>query len=82
MLGMKDPKKLSAVIVAKMKGDKEEMSDKPMTEDGAEMSPNLGLESAAEEIMSAVKSGDSKLLVDALKSFVEMCDYSEEESED
>ncbi len=39
-----------------------------------EQQEDQGLQSAADEIISAVKSGDSKGLVEALKSFMDMCD--------
>ena len=34
---------------------------------------SMGKESAAEDVMAAIKKGDSKALVEALESFVEQC---------
>lgn len=78
---MKDNKKGMALIIAKKLGSPEQA---PMSDDGAEMDSSIGHKSAAEEILKAVESKDASALVDALKSFVEMCqnDYEPEESEE
>jgi len=76
---MKDKKKsIASILVAKL--GKPELSEKPMSE-GAEQDDSIALKSAAEEIMSAIESKDSGMLVSALKSFYEMCDSAEDESE-
>ena len=55
-----DEKKIAMVIVGKP-----EQSEEP--------SDLVGLDAVAEEIIDAVKSGDKKMLKDALKSFVYLC---------
>lgn len=67
---LNDEKKIAALIV----GDQGKKEEGPK-----EM---LGLEAAAEEIISAIKSGDAKSLGAALKSFYEMCEMKEEAAEE
>jgi hypothetical protein len=77
---MNDPrKKMATLIVAKLKKGGESMKEQP-EKDGAEQELNSH-EIAADEILSAIESKDAKALTEALKSFVEMCDESEDESE-
>lgn len=47
--------------------------------DGAEQDSSIGLESAAEDILSAIDSKDAKALATAMQSMFEMC--SDEESD-
>jgi len=47
---------------------------KPVREESGD-----GLDAAAEEVMSAVAAKDAGALKSALKSFVSMCSYEEEE---
>lgn len=78
---MKDDKnkKSATVIISRLRKDQpEEMKEAPM-EDGAYQDVNE-LEVAAEEIMSAIESKDAKALKESLKSFMSMCEDSEEES--
>lgn len=52
----------------------EEMgSSKKKEEESEEDEGRMGLESAAEEILSAMKEEDASALTDALLSFVEQC---------
>lgn len=76
---MKDPKKnLATLIVGKMRPDE----TKPTT-DGAEYDPSVGYKSAAEEILKAIEDKSPEALVEALKSFHEMCmNEPEEESQE
>lgn len=67
---LNDEKKVAALIVGEP--SKKEEGPKEM----------VGLDAAAEDIISAVKSGDPKLLVGALKSFYEMCEMEEESKEE
>lgn len=70
---MKDKNKSLSLIIAKMKKPEgEEMSEAPKSEDGGEVDNSIGIDSAAEEIMSAIEGKDPKGLVAALKSFMEM----------
>lgn len=77
-----DKKKMLTVIVGKLNGKSE---SKPRSEDGAaekEVSES-NYDMAAEEVMSAFKAEDVPMLGRALKAFVELCMYADEdESED
>lgn len=76
---MKDKKKgIASILVAKL--GKPGLSEAPMSE-GAEQDNDIALKSAAEEILSAVESKDASMLVSAMKSFYEMCDSAEDNSE-
>lgn len=66
---MKDPKKSIALLIAGPK----KMEDSPKSEEGGEYDPSIAYKSAAEEILAAVESKDPGALVEALKSFHEMC---------
>jgi hypothetical protein len=67
-------KKMTTLILDKMKGD----STKPVPmKDGGEIDNSIGIDSASEEIMSAIEKKDVKALTSALKSFMDMC-YEEE----
>ena len=80
MLMKPDKKKSIASLIIGSSAPQEGASEMPGQEE--EPQGDMGLESAAEEIMSAVKSGDAKGLVDALKSFMDMCESSEPEQEE
>lgn len=75
---MKDPKKSLALIIAS-KGKMPENA--PQSEHGGEEDNSIANDSAAEEIISAVHAKDAKGLVAALKSFIDMCEQDEPESE-
>jgi hypothetical protein len=63
-----DHKKLATIIVG---------SDGKSKEADVE-SENLGLKTAAEELMAALKSENPSAVVEALKSFLELCEYEKE----
>lgn len=69
----KSPKGLAALIIASKKPPKEEMPMEGEMEMEDEEESSVELESAAEEILSAVNNGNPKMLMEALKAFVEMC---------
>ena len=83
MLGMMgDKKKLISIILS-------EKSPKPKEEsvsNGLEADFSSGYEGLAGDIMSAVKSGDSKKLASSLKEFMQICmredEYSDSDEED
>lgn len=73
-----DKKKMAATIVSGLeKGPevKEVNMEKP------EKDADSGLIVAAEDILSAIKSGNAKALSSALKAHRDLCDYEEDESE-
>jgi len=79
---MRDNKKnVASLIVAKMASPNSPEKLVSSEKDGAEQdySPH---QMAAEEVMAAIEAKDSKQLAEALKSLVQMCMDSEEESED
>lgn len=80
---MKDPKKDVALLIASKLGKPDNMKEAPQSEEGAELDQSIGFKSAAEEIIKAVESKDSSMLMEALKSFHQMCqdeEYSEPEA--
>lgn len=74
---MKDDKKKSvSLIMDKMMG-----SPKPVeSEDGAELDKSIPLDTAAEELISALESKSAKGVAAAFKSLMELCE-SEPEAE-
>lgn len=74
---LKDDKKRLTTIIAGAQG----MSNAPTNEMGDEVDSEMGLQSAAEEIVQAIESKNASALKAALKSFIEMCDYEEDASE-
>lgn len=74
-----DKKKIASVIVKKI-GEREQMGERHQ-EDGAVQDNSIALQSAAEEMMSAMESKDAKALMSALKSFIDMSRDMKEESE-
>lgn len=69
---MKDPKKSIAMILAS--GPK-----KPDVPEGDQDDSSMALDSAAEELVSAIHAKDTKGVVSALKSFMDMCDDDDSE---
>lgn len=79
-----DKKKRATLIIAKMKGGSPDMpKEAPKSDDGAEMDSSMGYMAAAEEMMKAIESKDPKMLMSAVKAFVDMCmdESPEDESE-
>lgn len=71
---MKDDKKKSvSLIMGKLMGDKPEVSEAP-SENGAEQDDSVAVETAAEEMMSAIESKNPKAFVEAFKSLIELCE--------
>lgn len=84
---MSEPKKMASVIVASMR---------PKSEGGIHQDPDMkmedpaedkedgsdGMSAVAEEIMDAVHARDAEALVEALKSFFDMCKNMPEEDEE
>lgn len=75
MLMKPDKKKLAGMIIGMNKPEMESVESK----DGAEQDKSVGHKAAAEEILQAVESKDVSMLMEALKSFIEMCEHSEDE---
>jgi hypothetical protein len=76
---MKDPKKgMAAIVVARLAG-KPKMEAPEME---SEMEGPSEYEIAAEEVLAAVESKDAAKLAESLKSFIELCKYSESEDEE
>lgn len=75
MLLKDDKKKMVTIIAGKL-------GEKPVeTENDVEQDKSIGLESAAEEIISAVHSKSPKAVVEAMKSFMEMCEYQDDSAD-
>lgn len=86
MMMSDNKKKLSTLIIGKMKGPNHSDNlkfgaekEKPMSE-GGEVDNSIGIDSASEEVMHAIEKKDVKALTSALKSFMDMC-YDEEQGE-
>jgi hypothetical protein len=75
---MKD--KMVSEIVGKIKKDRGVESES-VSEEEEDYSEDMGLESAAGEILSAIVDEDASGLMDALKSFVQMCKDDESKGE-
>lgn len=76
MLPFLKPKKMSSVIIAKIKP---EGKIEPSHEEGEEMPELIG---AAESLISAVHSKDANAVAECLKAAFEICDsYPHEEGE-
>lgn len=61
--------KVAAMIVAKMKPKADAVSVEPEEAEGED----VGAEAAAEELLSAISSGDASALVAAFRSMKELC---------
>lgn len=75
MLMKPDKKKLAGMIIGMSKPEMEPVPEK----DGAEQDDSVGHKAATEEILQAIESKDVSMLMEALKSFIEMCKHSEDE---
>jgi hypothetical protein len=69
---MIDKKKALLAIVG-VKPKKEEAAEVRESEESEESGEGMEYEAAAEDVISAMKSGDAKALAEALRAFVEMC---------
>jgi len=77
---MFDDKRKAAALIIKKIGNREVMGEK-RNENGAESDNSIAIESAAQEIMLAVERKDTKMLVNALRSFIDMSEDMEESEE-
>lgn len=76
MLMKPDKNKSVSLIMAKLGG---KPSEAPQA-DGAEQDDSMAAETAAQELLQAIKADSPKAVVQALKSLMEICE-SEPESE-
>jgi hypothetical protein len=70
---MKDDKKKAVGIIIAKAGKPDKQAEGPEEDQGEQPEDSEGMKTAAEEILSAVESKDASALVEALKSFYEMC---------
>lgn len=78
---MKDDKKKSvSLIMDKLMNKKPELTEAPMV-DGAEQDDSVAVNTAAEELMSAIESKSPQAFVSAFKSLMELCQNDSEPSE-
>jgi hypothetical protein len=77
-----DKKKVSAIIIAKMRKDKpDEMSEAPRGEYGGVEDDSVAKETAAEELLKAIESKSPAAIAEAFSSMMELCGHNDEESE-
>lgn len=75
MLMKNDKKQQIALIMGKLKNE-----PKPApNEDGAIQDDSVAVETAAEELISAIESKSAKGVVEAIKSLMELCESPEPE---
>ena len=79
MIMLNDKKKMSSIILSRMKDGKSQDQEVKPSEETPEAHDDLSV--AAEEIMQAINDKDVPALKAALKSFFEMADSQEDESE-
>jgi hypothetical protein len=79
---MSDKKKPAALIIAKMRSGKESMPEKAEQNEMGDEVDNMGIESAAEELLAAIEAKSPKAIVEAMKSMMEMMDSEEEMPEE
>ncbi len=74
---MQDKKKIAALIVAAAPKSKASHPDHPDYEDPTAESPedsqDEGQETAAQEMLDAIKTDDSSKLLEAMKNLIQMC---------
>jgi hypothetical protein len=77
-------KKIAALIISKKKSPDSdaEVKPAPMGENGAPNDYEMGMKTAAEEMISAVESKDSKKLVEAAKSLIAMIRDEQDDEDD
>lgn len=79
---MNDRKKIAAMLVMGLKKKPTpDESAQPTEPDGDEAEPS-DHEAAAQEVMDALKSDDVAGFAEALKSFVKMCNYSDDDGDE
>ena len=80
---MKDDakKRIASLIISKREGDSEEIQKAPMTEEKVTSDYDMGMETAAEELLSAVESKSASSIVDAMKSLITMINDEHEDME-
>jgi len=79
MLMKPNNKNAATIIVSKLREQGPEV-EKSMESEGAEQEVDQ-FEMAAEELLGAIERKDSRALKEALKSFIQMCEYEEEEAD-
>lgn len=80
----KGPKAIATIILERKMGKDGSASDGDSytaQKDGADQDMEPGLDSASEDILSAIDSKDPKALKSALKDFISMCSDYEESKE-
>ena len=77
MIMLNDKKKMSSIILSRMKDGKSQDQEVKASEETPEAHDDLSV--AAEEIMQAINDKDVPALKAALKSFFDMCDDAEDE---
>jgi hypothetical protein len=82
MMMLPDKKKMASIIVAKIKPGKsqEEVVDEVQPGEAVD-DKSMALEDAASMMMQAVEKKDAKMMVSALKDFIDMCEMKEESYE-
>ncbi len=76
---MQDGKKKAVSLIISKLGDKQEKVEQAPTVDNVEQDLSMPLEAAADEILQALETKNAKALVEALKYFMEMCEYKKDE---
>lgn len=80
---MFDKKKVASIVVSKLKPSKAEMlEDAPSNAMGDEKDNDIAKQSAAEELLKAIESKDSKAVASAFSSMMELCGEASEEAEE
>lgn len=75
-----DKKKSPATMILDSIEPDAEIKKKPM-EDNAVIEPDMGMQSAGEELMAAIESKSPMAIMDALKAAIEMCEAAKGDSE-
>jgi hypothetical protein len=76
---MKDDKKSAVSLIMNKLGSKQENTEEAPTEDGSVQDDSVGMEAAAQELMTAIEQKSTKGIVEAIKSMIEMAQNSEPE---
>ena len=77
MIMSDDKKKRATLIISRLKDGKESLPEEaPMSDDGAELENDsqMGLDSAVDELMSAIEAKDAMAVKEALLSIIELAD--------